>query len=348
MKRKVSIIKAIIIIAIFLGIFACTNKVQAKSYTIENMDIQATIQKDGTVEVSQTLTYNFNGSYNGIFIDIPYNLDDEEYDKARKQTNALNDSLYNARGVDILEVSQIHNNTPIKYEKVTSAQNATRGVYQITPNNGVYNIKIYSPSTNQRKTFNIKYNLKNICVRHNDVGELYYNFIGGGWETTIEKLNIDVNLPNNKSDNIYVFGHGPYNGKSKIISNNKVNFKVENVRPKQYVASRVIFDLSNIPNATKKSGINALSVILADENRIIENKEAKNKFTIKVIIFASILLVYWLVLILIYEKDKKYRVTQISEEELFEKYNPLLAGCIERKQNNTCKRYNSSYIKLNK
>lgn len=330
MKTKAKLIKRIIFIVIFfLVILLFTNKVQAKSYVIENMDIQASIQKDGTVEVSHTLTYKFNGEYNGIFINIPYDLKDEEYDKIRKQTSGLNDSLYNAKGVEILEVSQIHNDTNIKYEKVSSAQNGERGVYQITPNNGVYNIKIYSPSSNQKKTFNIKYNLKNLCVRHNDIGELYYNFIGGGWETTIEKLNIDILLPNNTDEKLYVFGHGPYNGVSRIISKNRVNFKVENVRPKQYVATRVMFSLLNIPNTSKKSNINALSLILADENRIIENKEQKNKFTIKVIIFACILLVYWLVLILIYEKDKKYKVVEITEDELFEKYNPLLAGCIE-------------------
>ena len=32
---------------------------------------------------------------------------------------------------------------------------------------------------------------------------------------------------------------------------------------------------------------------------------------------------------LIFERDKKYKVSNINEEELFKKYNPLIAGCIQ-------------------
>lgn len=72
-----------------------TSKVQAKSYTIEDMDIQATILKNGSVKVQQELTYKFNGKYNGIYIDIPSESDDEEYDRIRNQTSSFPDSLYN-------------------------------------------------------------------------------------------------------------------------------------------------------------------------------------------------------------------------------------------------------------
>lgn len=331
MKKYVSIIKKLFFILAFFYILFLSNKVQAKSYTVENMDIQAIVQKDGSVEVSQTITYNFNGEYNGIFIDIPYKLEDEEYDKHRNQSSGLNDSLYNNDGVDIIGVTQILKDKTIEYKKVNNASNGSARIYQVIPNDGIYRIKVYSPSTNQLKTFNIKYTLKNLCVKHLDIGELYYNFIGGGWETIIKQLNIDVHLPNNNTNNnLYVYAHGPYNGKSTIISNNKINFKVENVKPKQYVSARVIFDLENIADSVKESRKIALGLIKADENNIIENREEKNRFTIKVIVFAGALLIYWFILIIIYEKDKKYKVAEINEEELFEKYNPLLAGCIER------------------
>ena len=32
---------------------------------------------------------------------------------------------------------------------------------------------------------------------------------------------------------------------------------------------------------------------------------------------------------LLFEKDKNYKVSNIEEEKLFEKYNPMLAGCIQ-------------------
>ena len=51
------------------------------------------------------------------------------------------------------------------------------------------------------------------------------------YEEILKKLNIDVILPNNHSkENLYAFGHGPYNGVVTIESPNKVNFKVNNVK----------------------------------------------------------------------------------------------------------------------
>ena len=69
---------------------------------------------------------------------------------------------------------------------------------------GIENIKVYSPSTNITKTFILDYDITNLCVKHNDIGELYYNFIGGEWDVDINNLNIDVYLPNNKEE-IYMY-----------------------------------------------------------------------------------------------------------------------------------------------
>ena len=55
----------------------------------------------------------------------------------------------------------------------------------------------------------------------------------------LKKLNIDVVLPNNQSkENLYAFGHGPYNGVVTIESPNKVNFKVNNVKKRTICSSK--------------------------------------------------------------------------------------------------------------
>ena len=72
-------------------------------------------------------------------------------------------------------------------------------------------------------------------------------------------------------------------------------------------------------------------MVYEDENAIIENQEEKNAFTVKIIIFAVCLFIYWVILMFIFEKDKKYPVNNINEEDLFEKYNPMLARMYSRK-----------------
>ena len=318
----------VIIVIIMLAIMIFQNKVEAKSYSVENMDIQATINTDGSVGIEQTLTYKFNGSYNGIYINVPYGYEDKELEDVI-QENRINDNLYNGKSVTVTGVSETGTETK-EYAEVNSgmARNGMNGFYEISDKNNIKQIKVYSPSQDTTKTFRIDYTIYDLCVKHNDIGELYYNFIGGAWEVEIKNLNIDIYLPMN-TEGINVWGHGPYNGKCKIISNSHANFKVKNVKPGQYVAARVLFDNYNIQNATKISNIYAKQMIYQDENTIIENKKEKNAFTRNIVIFAICMLIYWIILMLIYEKDKKYMVSNIEEDKLFEKYNPMIAGCIQ-------------------
>lgn len=118
-------------------------------------------------------------------------------------------------------------------------------------------------------------------------------------------------------------------GQSRIISKTHAKFQVENIKPGQYVAARVLFDKSSIENSIKLTNIDAKEIVYEDENAIIENKEEKNAFTMKIIIFAICLFIYWVILMFLFEKDKKYTVANIEEDELFKKYNPMLAGCIQ-------------------
>lgn len=210
--------KYLIISLLFLAItaiFSVQNEVQAKSYTVEDMDIQATINKDGSVKIEQKITYDFNGSYNGIYINIPYQLEDIEAEEAIKG-NKINDNIYNGKEVTVNKVSTIKNEAETEFKKVSSAINGNKNVYTTTNERGLQKIKVYSPSNNTTKTFKIDYIIDNLCVKHNDIGELYYNFIGGAWEIEIKKLNIDIYIPQN-TQKIEVWGHGPYN---RTIKNN--------------------------------------------------------------------------------------------------------------------------------
>lgn len=206
MKKGIKIFSILIIaiISIVLG----QNAVQAKNYQVEDMDIQATVNDEGSVNIEQKITYKFNGSYNGIYINIPYQLEDIEAEE--------NDDLYNGKGVTVNKVSVVNNGAETEFNKVNSAINGNKNVYTTTTESGLQKIKVYSPSNNTTKTFKIDYIINNLCVKHNDIGELYYNFIGGAWEVEIKNLNIDIYIPQNR-EQIQVWGHGPYN---RSIKNN--------------------------------------------------------------------------------------------------------------------------------
>lgn len=309
-------------IFIFLGIIiAFSLKVEAKSYYINDMDIQATVLENGNVQVEQTLEYTFDGSYNGVYITIPKELHDSD-------NKTISDKNYSATGVSVEKVGLVTNDGGLyEFRKESLANSGTSGVYTIESDFNTIKIKAFSPSKDESKKFKMVYVLENVCVLHNDVGELYYNFIGGEWECTIKNLNIDVYVPENK-DTLKIWGHGPDNGFSKIIDNTHSNFKVTNVPRGKYVAARVVFDRSIIPSALKVYDDNAMDNILQEERGIARVSDAKKKISYWVIIFALILFAYWIFLLERFEKDKKYKFIY-NEDELFEKYSPIYAGCLQ-------------------
>ena len=180
-----------IFIAVFLILLPIV--VKAKSYSIEQMDIDATIQPNGDLKVEQSITYDFDGSYNGIYLTIPYEIYDVEKNEVIKN-GKINDDIYTGTGVEISTINDNKNNT---YTITNKANNGDRKVYTIEDDNNIITLRIYSPSTNEKKTFNINYTIKDLCVLHNDVGELYYNFIGGEWDCDINNLDINVSIPDN-------------------------------------------------------------------------------------------------------------------------------------------------------
>ena len=170
MKLIKKILWGILFILAFLFILHITSNA---SYSIENMDIQAIILDNGDVNIKQSITYKFDGSYNGIYISVPYRVDDVERDEIISN-NRINDDLYTGSGIEINSIKDSNNAI---YTETDYARNGMKGVYTIEGYGGIRTIKVYSPSSNTTKTFILDYTIEDLCVKHNDIGELYYNLL---------------------------------------------------------------------------------------------------------------------------------------------------------------------------
>ena len=61
------------------------------------------------------------------------------------------------------------------------------------------------------------------------------------------------------------------------------------------------------------------------------------KNNIKIVVITCIYIIYWITLLLLYEKEEVTGYKIVEDEKLFEKYNPLLAGCIAQNRNVMCR-----------
>ena len=100
MKIKTKAIISLLVIIFFILI--ANTKVQAKSYYIDDMQIEATVQNNGDLQIEQTLKYAFNGEYNGIYITIP-----TKYKNQEEVISKISNDIYNASGVFVQDVSLI-------------------------------------------------------------------------------------------------------------------------------------------------------------------------------------------------------------------------------------------------
>lgn len=334
-NKKIYIGSVIVIIIIVCIIGSLVSKGEVfRNYKIKNMDVNTTLQDNGDLVVEETREYRFNGIYNGITLKIPKDLKKEQYTKYENSINdtKLLDSLYNNTDLNNFKVYLKKSDGSLEEFKLAKeAKNGDSNVFLESYNSGYENYKIYSPARDENKVFVIQYTLKNVAVKHLDVSELYWNFIGGGLESKIDNLNINIKIPQNKNLNspIKAYIHGPINkGKIKKITDSEVWVNYKNIKPYQYVATRVVLDNKNLINSSKESGLDAIDTINLSETKL-EKLSNDRRFFNNIIIFITFaIFVYWILLLLKFEKEKNYKVCFDNYDELLDQYNPVIAACI--------------------
>ena len=87
--------KIAVVILLSLVIFSTANAIYAedKEYSIIDALIDLTIQEDGLLHVNESYTYSFEGTFNGVYRDIPLK-DGESIDNL----NVYIDGMLNGRG----------------------------------------------------------------------------------------------------------------------------------------------------------------------------------------------------------------------------------------------------------
>ena len=235
-------------------------KVSADTY-IDNYYIDININEDGSALVKELFTYK--GKFNGAYKTISYNTN------TSTDELLVDASLYSPTKIELKAIKDIKvdNNINFNYlyhegtifERNDNASVGSSGYYSVTNGYKEYTYKIFNPGT--YKGFYIEYLLDNIVINHNDIAEMWLN-VFNNIPDNIKHLEIDVNLNNNK-DLLRAWAHGPLNGNIKIVNNQKVVFKIDNLNNYDTLDIRLAFD--KLPMTKKNSTINALDEIIKYE-----------------------------------------------------------------------------------
>ncbi|WP_300561752.1 DUF2207 domain-containing protein [Companilactobacillus sp.] len=277
--------------AAFIGFMMFSNVASADdSYEITNYQMDVNVLKNGDANVTQKITYDFDGDFHGVY----YNMD----------TNGI-------KGMSNLNVSvtQDGDNTP-----VLPANDESNNSYTLTNDGKIKKIKVYHAVYDTHATFIYRYKLHGVVTNYQDTAELNWKVIGSGWDQEINHANIQIKLPEDNIKQLRAWAHGPLDGYNKVDhENGRVTMTVDNLPENQFVETHMIFPVKvtatnkNVVHEKKKASIIKQEKKLADE---ANHQRAVNKMKVYAIIpiFIIIVLVIYLVIFIKWRKNPDTKI----------------------------------------
>ena len=234
----------------------------AASFRIEKLDIEANLQKDGSMVVSEAVTYDID-EINGVYFDI------------------------DAKGFGELQYIQVFEDDSTGGFKEVDSSN-----YEVSVSDELYRIKLYSKNHNNRRTFKFVYKLPEAITVYDDVAQFNRKMVGKEWQQGINYITAKVIIPVSASydnSNILVFGHGPLTGEVDK-EGNTVIYKLNNYYPGDFLEAHILmepeifseYNKSKIVHKDMKQKLLDMEAKLADEanaerDKAIRQQEMINK-----------------------------------------------------------------------
>ena len=235
----------------------------AANYRIEKLDIEANLQKDGSMVVSEAVTYDID-EINGVYFDI------------------------DAKGFGELEDLQVFEDDP----NTSSFKEVDTSNYEVSVSDELYRIKLYSKNQNNIRTFKFVYKLPEAIKVYDDVAQFNRKMVGKEWQQGIKYITAKVIIPVSVSydnSNILVFGHGPLTGEVDK-EGNTVIYKLNNYYPGDFLEAHILmepeifseYNKSKIVHKDMKQKLLDMEAKLADEanaerDKAIRQQEMINK-----------------------------------------------------------------------
>lgn len=230
----------------FIFFFASKNFINAdRSYYVNEYNVQAKINEDGTTQFTEKINYHFDGEYNGIFLNVDY-LDCGDFKNYSVcQLKDGNENLF------------------------TQSNIGANGNYQLTFENSIAKFKIYSHSYYENKCFVIRYTLTNAVKKFADTAQFNRKLLGQNFETPIKNFNSQISFehPSNPQD-LKIFAHGPLTGESKINDDGTISLQINDLPAYNFIEANALFPTEYVKNFPQTSNEKMLDSIMEQEKNL--------------------------------------------------------------------------------
>lgn len=226
----------------------------AKSYEMGPVDIDAVVNVDGTLDVTERRTFTFDGDFSSVFWRLDTSgirIDDVSLGEV------LSDGTLRPYGYtdDILEI-----------------EGRVPGQFSVTDQGSQLEVAAYFRKDSEDLVVQLGYTVHGGVKRYEDVAELYWQAIGSEWDVATSDVTVRIGLPVpegapvDPGDNVRIWAHGPLTGEISMEDSSTVLATVPTVYPGEFVEPRVIFPEEWLSEADVTPGV-VLPGILEEEQR---------------------------------------------------------------------------------
>lgn len=308
--------KKILVLIISLFSFISVNyAVSNVNYKIDDYIVDSRIDISGNMVVREVI--KVKGSFNGYIRDLKYkNSNNKVFDKSID--SFYGSSIYDASNIEVRKVGTMNYDKELDFNVFDQSVNEFTMNDSCTVNKGCYeksditdgvSLKMYNETNNSSTYFYIEYLLGNVVVIHEDIAEVYFNFVGDMFDDDINKYKLRVVLPDKTKELVRVWAHGPLNGNVSPIKDENGYYyggylEINDLYSNTPVDMRLTFDKNLIlvdHPYLKKSEVLALDKILEVEN-LRADKANKEREKAKFFMYGSYALgsVYLVLLVLLF------------------------------------------------
>ena len=258
---------AMCLVAAMAVVSALPEQAYAKSYTCPNVDITANAATDGSLDVVEQRTFDFDGDFTAVW----WTFNDVQ-ENANLKINGVSLTKLDADGMPSGETVQLKE-TSFNLDWREAGGPGTDAYSVDSPKNSVY---VFFNASDEKMVITLDYTIENEIVAYRDVADVYWQYVGDQWEVASENVTMTLTLPVPQDaavvagENVRAWGHGPLDGSVKINEDGSVVYTVPKVNAGQYAEARVVFptawltNLSNDQSAATRDQ-NGLDTILKEE-----------------------------------------------------------------------------------
>lgn len=217
-----------------------------RSLIMNQLIVDAQVLPDASMRVTERITVDFSGQWNGFYIKIPQG------------------------DTPIREVTVNENGQPYQFNPGT--EYGPPGTYLTKTEGNQILIDWSIAASDEVRTFDVTYRVINAVKIHSDTAELYRKFVGEANSNKIAKVQVNLKLPAGaeqykQGEEIRIWGHGPLTGEVNFAGPDTVVWAVNDLPANTFLEGRVVmppalFSAAPAEAYTKQP---ALAAILAEE-----------------------------------------------------------------------------------